>query len=138
MADWPDSDEPRPSISARLIDMSRSVLKDLRSWDLFRWIVVALLAANFLLVATLQSIRSDIAELKQDRTAHDHAIGAAESAIGDARTALGKDIADAKAGLAQAISEMRSGVGKDVAKANAKVDALIESSRKPPSEKPRR
>jgi F0F1-type ATP synthase membrane subunit b/b' len=139
MTDWPDSDEPRPSISARLIDMSYSGLKDLRSWDLFKWIVVALLAANFLLVATLQSIRSDIAELKQDRTAHDHAIGDAESAIGEARTAIGKDIATAKAGLAQAISEMRSGVDEEVTKGNAKLDALIEASRRPlPNENPRR
>jgi hypothetical protein len=133
MTGRPDSDEPRPSISARLIDMSRSVLKDLRSWDLFKWIVVALLGANFLLVAGLYSrIRSDIAELKEDRTAHDHAIG-------EAQTALAKDIASVKAGLVQAISEMRSGVDEEVAKANAKLDALIQASRKqPPSEKPRR
>lgn len=126
MTGRPDSDEPRPSISA-------PVLKDLRSWDLFKWIVVALLGANFLLVAGLYSrIRSDIAELKEDRTAHDHAIG-------EAQTALAKDIASVKAGLAQAISEMRSGVDEEVAKANAKLDALIQASRKqPPSEKPRR
>jgi hypothetical protein len=140
MTDWPDSDEPRPSISAQLIDLSRSSLKDLRSWDLFKWIVAALLAANLLLVAGLYSrIGSEIAQLEQDRATHDHAIGDAESAIGDARTAIGKDIATAKAGLAEAISEMRSGLDEEVAKASAKLDALIEASRKPPpSEKPRR
>jgi hypothetical protein len=72
-------------------------------------------------------LRSDVAELKQGRTT------SAQENSGT-RTAVGKDIANAKAGLAQAISEMR----EEVAKANAKLDALIESSRKPPSEKPRR
>jgi hypothetical protein len=139
MTDWPDSDEPRHSISARVMNMSLVGLKELMAWDLFKWIVVALLTANCLLIAGLYSrirsdvaeLRSDVAELKQGRTT------SAQENSGT-RTAVGKDIANAKAGLAQAISEMRSGVGEEVAKANAKLDALIESSRKPPSEKPRR
>jgi Skp family chaperone for outer membrane proteins len=139
MTDWPNSEEPARSISARLIDMGHSGLKDLRSWDLFKWIVVALLAANLLLLAALQSIRTEIAELKQDRAAHDHAIEDVASAIEEARTAIGKDIATAKAALAQAISEMRSGVDEELSKANAKLDALTEAVRKPPpTEKPRR
>jgi hypothetical protein len=76
------------------------------AWDLFKWIVVALLAANCLLVAGFYSkMRSDIAELKQDRTTY-------AQEIADARTALGKDIAGIRAGLAQAISEMRSGLAR--------------------------
>ena len=138
MTDWPDLDEPRHSISARVMDMSRARLKELMAWDSFKWIVVTLLAANFLLIAGLYSRISSIAELKEDRTAHDHAIGEAQTGLADVRAAIGKDIASAKAGLAQAISEMKSGVEEEVAKANAKLDALTESSRKPPSEKPRR
>jgi uncharacterized protein YpmS len=120
------------------MDMSRARLKELMAWDSFKWIVVTLLAANFLLIAGLYSRISSIAELKEDRTAHDHAIGEAQTGLADVRAAIGKDIASAKAGLAQAISEMKSGVEEEVAKANAKLDALTESSRKPPSEKPRR
>ena len=140
MTDWPDSNEPQESISARVKDVSRAGLKELMAWDLFKWIVVALLTANCLLIAGFYSrIRSDVAELKQgraqDRT-QDRTAYAQENA--DTRTAVGKDIAAARAGLAQAITEMRSGVGEEVAKVNAKLDALIESSRKPPSEKPRR
>jgi hypothetical protein len=140
MTDWHDSDESRPSITDRVMNMSRAGQKELVAWDLFKWTVVALLTANLLLIAGLYSrIESDLADLKQDRTAHDHAIGDAQTALSDARTAISKDIATAKAGLAQAISEMRSGVGEEVAKVNAKLDALIESSRKPlPNEKPRR
>jgi hypothetical protein len=140
MTDWHDSEEPRHSISARAMDLSRAALKELMAWELFKWIVVALLAANFFLIAGLYSrIRSDIAELKQNRTADAREIADAQTALADARTAIGKDLASVKAGLAQAISEMRAGVGEEVSKANAKLDALIEASRKPsPSEKPRR
>jgi F0F1-type ATP synthase membrane subunit b/b' len=121
------------------MNMGRAGLKELMAWDLFKWIVVALLAANLLLVVGLYNrIRSDLADLKQGRTALDHAIGDTKTALADARTALGKDIATAKAGLAQAVSEMRSGVEEEIAKANAKLDTLIEASRKPQSEKPRR
>jgi Tfp pilus assembly protein PilO len=127
------SDEPRHSISARAMDISRAALRELMAWDLFKWIVVALLAANCLLVAGFHSrMRSDIAELNRDRTTY-------AQEIADARTTLDKDIAGARAGLVQAISEMRSDVGEEVAKVNAKLDALIESLRKPlPNEKLRR
>ena len=146
MTDWHDSHEPRHSISVQAMNLSCAGLKELMTWDLFKWSVVAILAANLLFIVGLYSrTRSDLADLKQDRTALDHAIGETQTALADSRTTLGKDIATAKAGLDQAVSEMRSSVSEmrssveeEIAKANAKLDTLIEASRKPQSEKPRR
>ena len=53
------------------MDMNSCRLKELMAWDLFKWIVVALLAAQFLFIGGIYShIRSDIAELKQDVTTY--------------------------------------------------------------------
>ena len=135
MTDWPNLNEPRDSITARVMDRSRAWLNELMGWDLFKWMVIALLTANCLLIANLYSrIGSEVEALQQDRT-QDRTTNAEE--IAGTRTSVGKDIASARAGLAQSISEMTSGLEEEVAKANAKLDALVESSRKP-SEKPHR
>jgi hypothetical protein len=135
MTDWPNSDEPRHSVSARLMDRSRAWLNELLGWDLFKWMVIALLTANCLLIGSLLSrIGSEVEALQRDRT-QDRTTNA--QANSDTRTTVGKDIASARAGLAQTISEMTSGLEEEIAKANAKLDALVESSRKP-SEKPHR
>jgi septal ring factor EnvC (AmiA/AmiB activator) len=114
--------------------MTRAALKELMAWDLFKWIVLALLTANCLLIAGLYSgNRSDVAELKQDRNTY-------AKEIADTRAEVGKEISDTRAGLDQAISAIKADV-RDVraeaAKTNAKLDALIDQSRKP-SEKPHR
>jgi hypothetical protein len=120
MTDEPYTDE-RQNFAARAMDMSRNALKEAMTWDLFKWVVIALLTANLLLLALVSGgIKSRIAELKQDSgtTAEDAAD-------------FGKQIADAKAGLAQAISEMRSALHDDVAKISAKLDARVQQPPKP-------
>ena len=119
------TDEPymdaRQNFAARAMDMSRNVLKEAMAWDLFKWVVVALLIANLLLLALVSgSIKSHIAALKQDS-------GTSAQDAAD----FGKQIADAKAGLAQAISEMRSALHDDVARISAKLDARVQQPPKP-------
>jgi hypothetical protein len=119
------TDEPymdaRQNFAARAMDMSRNVLKEAMAWDLFKWVVVALLIANLLLLALVSgSIKSHIAALKQDS-------GTSAQDAAD----FGKQIADAKAGLAQAISEMRSALHDDVARISAKLDVRVQQPSKP-------
>ncbi|HCL61439.1 MAG TPA: hypothetical protein DIC31_02975 [Rhizobiales bacterium] len=119
------TDEPymdaRQNFAARAMDMSRNVLKEAMAWDLFKWVVVALLIANLLLLALVSgSIKSHIAALKQDS-------GTSAQDAAD----FGKQIADAKAGLAQAISEMRSALHDDVARISAKLDVRVQQPPKP-------
>ena len=108
--------------TAKAADFSRAVLKivgeDVRSWDVFRWIVIVLLALNLLLLLSLAGgIRSEIAALEQDR-----------SAGADQLAHVTKDIADMRASLTQAISDMNSGLQSDIAKVNTKVDALVQQA----------
>jgi hypothetical protein len=120
MTDEPYTDE-RQNFAARAMDMSRNALKEAMAWDLFKWVVIALLTANLLLLVLVSGgIKSNIAELKQDRgtTAQDTAD-------------FGKAIADTKTGLTQAIFEMRSALHDDVAKISAKLDARVQQPPKP-------
>jgi hypothetical protein len=120
MTDEPYTDE-RQNFAARAMDMSRNALKEAMTWDLFKWVVITLLTANLLLLALVSGgIKSRIAELKQDSGTN------AEDAAD-----FGKQIADAKAGLAQAISQMRSSLHDDVAKISAKLDARVQQPPKP-------
>jgi hypothetical protein len=119
------TDEPymdaRQNFAARAMDMSRNVVKEAMAWDLFKWVVIALLFANLLLLALVSGgIKSNIAALKQDS-------GTSAQDAAD----FGKQIADAKAGLSQAISEMRSALRDDVAKISAKLDARAQQPPKP-------
>jgi hypothetical protein len=119
------TDEPyrdmRQNFPARALDMGRNAIKEAIAWDLFKWVVIALLIANILLLAVVSGgIRGAVAELKQD----------SGSSAQDAAD-VGKQIADIKAGLTQAISEMRSVLHDDVAKISAKLDARAQQPPKP-------
>ena len=85
--------------AAKAADFSRAVLKivseDVRTWDVFRWLVIVLLALNLLLLLSLGGIKSEIAALKQDRSAAAEEVARAT-----------KEIADTRAALTQAISDM--------------------------------
>jgi|307.fasta_scaffold136745_2 hypothetical protein len=116
--------------TAKAADFSRAVLKivgeDVRSWDVFRWIVIVLLALNLLLLLSLAGgIRSEIAALEQDR-----------SAGADQLAHVTKDIADMRASLTQAISDMNSGLQSDIAKVNTKIDARLQQAAPKPSPPP--
>ena len=60
----------RQNLTARARDLTNAAWKEATTWDAFKWTLIALLAANFLLVALLYGgIRSEIADLKEDRGA---------------------------------------------------------------------
>ena len=116
--------------TAKAADFSRALLaviaQDVRTWDVFRWIVIVLLALNLLLLLSLAGgIRSEIAALEQDR-----------SAGADQLAHVTKDIADMRASLTQAISDMNSGLQSDIAKVNTKIDARLQQAAPKPSPPP--
>jgi hypothetical protein len=113
--------DQRQRFTGRAVELSRAVLKivseDVRTWDVFRWIVIVLLALLILLVGGL---RSEIAELKQDRGT------SAEDLAG-----VSKEVGDTKAALTKAMTDMRSGLQGDIAKISAKLDARVQQQPKP-------
>jgi hypothetical protein len=124
--------DQRQRFTGRAMDMSRAVLKivseDVRTWDVFKWIVVVLLALNLLVLLSLGGLRSEIAGLKEER-------GASAQDL----ATLSKELADTRAALTQAIANMRSGLHDDIVKINAKLDARAAPPPKPaaqPAQKP--
>ena len=115
--------------AAKAADFSRAVLKivseDVRTWDVFRWLVIVFLGLNLLLLLSLGGIKSEIAALKQDRSASAEEVARAT-----------KEIADTRAALTQAISDMRSALQSDIAKVNTKIDARIQQVAPKPSPPP--
>jgi hypothetical protein len=108
--------------TARATDFSRALLavvaEDLRTWDVFRWVVIVLLALNLLfLLSVVGGIRSEVAALKQE-----------ESTGTDQLARVTKEIADTRASLTQAISDMRTGLEGDIAKVNTKINARLQEA----------
>jgi hypothetical protein len=92
---------------------SELAVKEAMTWDFFRWVVVVLLAANFLASLLLYSgIRSEIAALKQDREA-------SASQLADLRAEVDEKIKKAKAELNGDLAAAHSGLLKELRKANA-------------------
>ena len=112
-------------------DIARAALKEAMAWDAYKWTVLALLTAIFLLVAlSYGGIRSELAALKQDR-------GVSAQDLAAVRTGIGTEISDLKAGLAQSMSDMKSGLGDSIAKITAKLDARSQQPKPAaPSPKP--
>ena len=109
-------------VTAKAADFSRAFLgvvgEDVRTWDVFRWAVIVLLALNLLfLLSLVGGIRSEIADLKQEH-----------SAGSDQVARLTKEITDIRASLTQAITDTRSGLHGDFAKFNAKIDARLQQA----------
>jgi hypothetical protein len=108
----------------------RVVAEDVRTWDLFRWAVIVLLALNVLFLLSLTGgIRSEIAALKQEQSAGTDQLGR-----------VTKEIADTRASLTQAISDTRSGLQGAIAKFNNKIDARLQpapTASPPPAASPK-
>ena len=103
-------------LTAGARDMARAALKEAMTWDAYKWTVLALLTATFLLVAlSYGGIRAELAALKQQSGTADEAARI--------NAEIGKQMADMKAGLAQDISDLKSGLSGDLAKISAKLDA---------------
>lgn len=97
-------------------DMVRAAVKEAMTWDFYKWTVLALVTATFLLVAlSYGGIRAELAALKQQSGTTDEAARI--------NAEIGKQMADMKAGLTQSISDMKTGLGGDIAKISAKLDA---------------
>ncbi len=113
-------------VAMRAKDAASVALIDVTRWDFFKWTVVALLAVNLLvMILFFGSIKSSLAELKQDRA------GPAQS-TDDVRAEIGKQMADVKAALTQAITDMQSGLRDDIAKINTKVEARAQAPQPKP------
>ena len=106
-------------------DMTRSALSEAMTWDLYKWTVLALMTATFVLVAlSYGGIRAELAALKQS---------GADQAVFDAQTA--KQLSDMQAlpgamqaGLARAMTDLKTGLGADIAKISAKLDAQAKAA----------
>ena len=106
-------------------DMTRAALKEAMTWDAYKWTVLALMTATFLLVAlSYGGIRAELAALKQDR------------AVSGNNIEIGKQMADMKAALTQDISDLKSSLGGDLAKISAKLDARSQPKAATPAPKP--
>jgi hypothetical protein len=97
--------------------MVRAAVKEALAWDFYKWTVLALMTATFLLVAlSYGGIRAELAALKEAR-------GASGDSATNITAEIDKQMADLKAALMQSMSEMKSGLGGDIAKISAKLDA---------------
>jgi hypothetical protein len=119
-------------VLAGMKDMSRAGLSEAMTWDLYKWTVLALMTATFILVAlSYGGIRSELAVLKEEQT----------SAPPDQSSALkaeiGKQISDMQAVLTQAIADVKTGLSGDLAKINTKLDAKPRAAAPAPRPRPR-
>jgi len=111
-------------------DMTRAALKEAMTWDAYKWTVLALLTATFLLVAlSYGGIRAELAALKENR-------GTSAEGMAAINAEIGKQMSDMKAGLTQDISDLKSGLGGDLAKISAKLDARSQAKAAAPAPKP--
>jgi hypothetical protein len=96
-------------------DMVRAAVKEAMAWDFYKWTVLALMTATFLLVAlSYGGIRAELAQLKQQGGT----TGGAAST-----TDIDKQMADMKASLMQAMTDMKTDLNSDLAKISSKLDA---------------
>jgi hypothetical protein len=111
-------------------DMTRAALKEAMTWDAYKWTVLALLTATFLLVAlSYGGIRAELAALKENR-------GTSAEGMAAINAEIGKQMSDMKASLTQGISDLKSGLGGDLAKISAKLDARSQPKAAAPAPKP--
>jgi hypothetical protein len=143
MSDQSKSTERRDLYSGRVKEMARGTLAEVMAWDVFKWVVLALLVANVLLIAGLyRGVRSDIAAMTQDRGTQTTDLANVRASftkdMSDMRAALAKDIADTKTGLTQTVSDLRAAVSEEAAKTDAKLDSLTGSTQQPQKPRQRR
>jgi hypothetical protein len=108
--------------TAKTTDFSRAlfavIAEDVRTWDVFRWVVILILALNFLLLLSIVGgIRSEVAALKQEQSTGTNQIAR-----------VTKEIADTRASLTLAISDTRTGLQGDIAKFNTKINARLQEA----------
>lgn len=98
-------------------DMLRAGLQEAMTWDFYKWTVLALMTATFLLVAlSYGGIRAELAALKESRDT-------ASDSVASIGADLDRQIADLRASLSQSISTVKTGLDASLAKISAKLDA---------------
>ncbi len=108
-------------VALRARDALSVVLMEVAAWDVFKWAVIALLAANLLVMLLLfGNIRSHLAELKQAQ--------APAQPAADVGAEIAKQMADVKAAFAQSIDAMQQSLRDDIVKLNAKLDAKVQTA----------
>jgi hypothetical protein len=113
-------------------DMARAALREAMRWDAYQWTVLALLTATFILVAlSYGGIRSELAALKEERSASPQEQPAMSAEIG-------RQMSDMQTAIMQAISDMKKGLSGDLAKIGTKLDAKPEPAAPAPKPSPRR
>jgi F0F1-type ATP synthase membrane subunit a len=111
-----------------VMDMVRAAAKEAMTWDFYKWTVLAIAIATFLLIAlSYGGIRAELAALKQPSAPTD-------SSARDA--AIDKQMADMKAALMQSMAEMKSGLSADIARLGSKIDARSQPKPVAPAPKP--
>jgi hypothetical protein len=116
-------------------DMARAGLSEALTWDLYKWTVLALMTATFILVAlSYGGIRAELAVLKEER-----AVATASANVPDpaaANAEIAKQISDLQAALVQAIAEAKTGLSGDIAKISTKLDAKPRAAAPRPRPRP--
>jgi hypothetical protein len=111
-------------------DMLRASLREAMAWDFYKWTVLALMTATFLLVAlSYGGIRAELAALKEAR-------GTASDSLASIGTDLDRQISDLKTSLSQSITTVKTGLEASLAKINAKLDAKNQPKPAQPAAKP--
>jgi hypothetical protein len=112
-------------------DMVRAAMKEAMTWDAYKWTVLALLTATFLLVAlSYGGIRAELAALKQNG-------GASAESMAAVNAEISKQMSDLKAGLMQNLSDIKSGLDGDLAKISARLDARSQPKPAAPAPAPK-
>ena len=120
-----------PESGATSFSLSNCAMKEAMAWDAYKWTVLALLTATFLLVAlSYGGIRAELAALKQNG-------GTSAEGMATINAEIGKQMTDLKAGLMQTMSEMKSGLDGDMAKISARLDARSQPKPAAPAPAPK-
>jgi hypothetical protein len=111
--------------TSKAADFSRALLavvaEDVRTWDMFRWAVIVLLALPLVFLLSLAGdIRSEMAMLKEEQTAGTGYLAR-----------MTKEIADTRVSLTKAITDTRSGLQGETAKMNTKIDMRLQQATTP-------
>lgn len=113
-------------------DMLHASLREAMAWDLYKWTVLALMTATFLLVAlSYGGIRAELATLKEAR-------GTANESLANIGPDLDRQISELRASLTQSISTVKTGLDTSLAKINAKLDAKNQPKPAQPAARPKR
>jgi hypothetical protein len=100
---------------------SGGLFEDVRTWDMFRWAVIVLLALPLVFLLSLAGdIRSEMAMLKEEQTAGTGYLAR-----------MTKEIADTRVSLTKAITDTRSGLQGETAKMNTKIDMRLQQATTP-------